>query len=1057
MSLDTIGRNQFGSPSYPSPLDRLRSGRRERAAQLGLSPQEHSQPYEANQSFPSSCKTNICYGVSTSSPVVMNTDSIKRGINNFKGNGLNSFSFSSGGSKGSFAPSASVSHQNMSLSGSWVFHNFVGGGQSRSVFAHTVHNPNKAVVTINAKTSEILVANKMACQLLGLSTEKLIGHQLSKYFAVKKDQYALTEPLLQSDGELVWMSGVVMDIVDSDGDIIPVSVWIQRLLVDDEPRCLVVMEPVERTTAVVTFQSDGSIRTCDKNFATLFGYSTSEEVLALNLTTFVPSVVLPLPNKKLSKEIHKQSLTGCTKDGATFPLSIIINQHPPDDSIVEDESMKCLYEGSIWVFANISGMVVLLPNGTILSCNTNFSQMLFGYSEEELVQKNISTIIPTFYEDIEFLNTNNVPRLSLDDDMEDYNEEFKQTDCNTKNATPVDKQIDCLIEDVIDSAQNFRMKSSDQSSSFLTQCSVPSFSPKGSSYLSGCSISSSYSNKENNPPSYSFNRGTAIDMNSDKLVIDTSDKALTESNRGLNYERNLCEKNDIVPIRSESTMGSASPQGVNKVEDVGRNKISSSENITSIGTLEKSQNTPLGSKVTTMSTPCEMTPHLNGLEETSLPSPPDIADGSFFGLGRHKDGSDLAVIYNIRRVDLDDEVLYCLWVSRDPEEEAEGGRPYQFLTLASSLNSTLEIESSVVSKNQSCLERSNVASLNASRASVEPAFGDYTSGSYSEKYTTLEQIGKGAFGCVKIAYRNTDRLLVVTKFIRKSKIYDECWIYDSVLGKRVPTEISLLMSLNHPNIVQVLDIFENSKYFQMVMEKHGSGMDLFEFIDRNPHLDEPLASYIFRQIVAALVHLHKLNIIHRDVKDENVILDQIFHAKLIDFGSATFLSPGKYYSTFCGTMEYCSPEVLVGNKYRGPELEMWALGVTLYTLIFGENPFFDVEETIAAILKPPFQVSNDLMDLISCLLHPNPNERAPLTEVEKHRWTNQPVSVEKYKFEEVVRAAPEELYPAAYYECETSRSASVVNSDSMYTSSSNPVQPSIHSSSSYLEEQDSVS
>ncbi|XP_022255483.1 PAS domain-containing serine/threonine-protein kinase-like, partial [Limulus polyphemus] len=144
-------------------------------------------------------------------------------------------------------------------------------------------------------------------------------------------------------------------------------------------------------------------------------------------------------------------------------------------------------------------------------------------------------------------------------------------------------------------------------------------------------------------------------------------------------------------------------------------------------------------------------------------------------------------------------------------------------------------------------------------------------------------------------------------------------------------------------------------------------------------------------------------------------------------------------------------------RYRGPELEMWALGVTLYTLIFGENPFFDVEETIAGILKPPFQVSNDLMDLISWLLHPDPNQRATLLEVEKHRWTNQPVSPESYKFGEVVQSAPEEHCPPVYYECETSRSVSVLNSDSMYTSSTNPVQSSCYSSSSPLEEQDSVS
>ena len=92
-------------------------------------------------------------------------------------------------------------------------------------------------------------------------------------------------------------------------------------------------------------------------------------------------------------------------------------------------------------------------------------------------------------------------------------------------------------------------------------------------------------------------------------------------------------------------------------------------------------------------------------------------------------------------------------------------------------------------------------------------------------------------------------------------------------------------------------------------------------------------------------------------QDENVILDESFQVKLIDFGSAAFMEPDKLFSTFCGTMEYCSPEVLLGNRYRGPELELWSVGVTLYTLIFGENPFYDVEETIKAELNPPFPVS----------------------------------------------------------------------------------------------------
>lgn len=83
------------------------------------------------------------------------------------------------------------------------------------------------------------------------------------------------------------------------------------------------------------------------------------------------------------------------------------------------------------------------------------------------------------------------------------------------------------------------------------------------------------------------------------------------------------------------------------------------------------------------------------------------------------------------------------------------------------------------------------------------------------------------------------------------------------------------------------------------------------------------------------------------------------------------MEEGKLFDTFCGTLEYCAPEVLEGNPYPGPELDLFALGVTLYTLIFGENPFFDVEETISGILTPPFDVSADLSGCVlwfSCIL-----------------------------------------------------------------------------------------
>uniref|UniRef100_A0A3B4FQT5 non-specific serine/threonine protein kinase n=1 Tax=Pundamilia nyererei TaxID=303518 RepID=A0A3B4FQT5_9CICH len=122
-------------------------------------------------------------------------------------------------------------------------------------------------------------------------------------------------------------------------------------------------------------------------------------------------------------------------------------------------------------------------------------------------------------------------------------------------------------------------------------------------------------------------------------------------------------------------------------------------------------------------------------------------------------------------------------------------------------------------------------------------------GQFEEEYKPIKAVGKGAFGFVWKAERRCDGQEVIVKFISKARIVSDCWVDDPMLG-RVSQEIAILTRVTHHNIVKVLEVFENGSYFQMVMEKHGDGLDLFEFIDMQPRLDEPLASYIFRQVHA---------------------------------------------------------------------------------------------------------------------------------------------------------------------------------------------------------------
>ena len=407
-------------------------------------------------------------------------------------------------------------------------------------------------------------------------------------------------------------------------------------------------------------------------------------------------------------------------------------------------------------------------------------------------------------------------------------------------------------------------------------------------------------------------------------------------------------------------------------------------------------------------------PRLTSGEISPMPT------GCFYGLARHRTGDEVSVLYQVKRIVLQSgDVIYCVWVTRDSEDVL--GKTQPQLTLGSILETGAEDTVDFPPKyneskgegegeDESSLEEGDKLNDNE-----DVSVGILTVGKYSDHYTTLSQIGKGAFGSVYSAYRSSDKQLVVTKFIRKSKVSFNMWV-DGPEEEKIPFEVSLLMALNHPGIVGVMEVFQNRNYVQMVMEKHGE-MDLFEFIDRNPIMDESLASLIFRQIVAAVDFLHGREILHRDIKDENIIINHKFNCKLIDFGSATFYKSGELFNTFYGTVEYCSPEVLKGFPYAGPELEMWSLGVLLYIIMFGENPFYNAEDTMRAQLHPPHNdASPTCWDLLQAALEPDPKKRASLWFIKEHEWVRMPASAEDYKLEDVIPCNNSEINPATQYQ-----------------------------------------
>ncbi|CAG9088377.1 unnamed protein product [Plutella xylostella] len=253
-------------------------------------------------------------------------------------------------------------------------------------------------------------------------------------------------------------------------------------------------------------------------------------------------------------------------------------------------------------------------------------------------------------------------------------------------------------------------------------------------------------------------------------------------------------------------------------------------------------------------------------------------------------------------------------------------------------------------------------------------------------YDLLDTLGSGHFAVVKLARHVFTGEKVAVKVIDKSKL-------DEVSKSHLFQEVRCMKLVQHPNVVRLYEVIDTQTKLYLILEL-GDGGDLYDYIMRHETgLSESLARDYFRQIVRAISYCHRLHVVHRDLKPENVVFfERLGVVKLTDFGFSNKFCPGQKLETSCGSLAYSAPEILLGDSYDAPAVDVWSLGVILYMLVCGQAPFQEANdsETLTMIMDckyviPP-HISSGCRRLIGRMLVRAPEKRATLPQIAADPW-----------------------------------------------------------------------
>ena len=256
----------------------------------------------------------------------------------------------------------------------------------------------------------------------------------------------------------------------------------------------------------------------------------------------------------------------------------------------------------------------------------------------------------------------------------------------------------------------------------------------------------------------------------------------------------------------------------------------------------------------------------------------------------------------------------------------------------------------------------------------------------SEHYhIDMSSLKSGRFGKVYNVIDKITRQRRAVKIVEKSP-------QDPKATLNKLNELRIMEKIDHPNLVNIIEHFEDLKYIYMVMEYVNDG-ELFEQIIKKESLSEKVVLSIMKQLLSAVNYLHSINIVHRDIKSENIMLDGGI-LKLIDFGTHAVLTNDKKLEEFTGSAYYIAPEVVRGDYDE--KCDIWSCGVLMYILLAGRPPFdgWNINYIISAIIKgdikyniPEFEgISAEALELMKKLLTYEANDRITASEALQHKW-----------------------------------------------------------------------